>query len=96
MDKMVGILFFTTNEVLEHKKRDGKFSEGNECWWSLTKFPKHKVDRIYFAVKGQVKGYFKIALLDKDANELIFNSETWTPLEEGEILKASQSWRYYK
>lgn len=93
---MVGILVFTSNEVLEHKKRDGKFSEGNECWWSLPRLPKQKVDRLYFAVKGQVKGYFKIEVLDDLRKELIFNSETWTPLEEGEILKPSQGWRYYK
>ena len=95
----VGILVFTSQEVLEHKKRDGKGSEGNVCYWETSKPPKRFKDkpcaeaRIYFAVRGQVKGYFIVDF--KYASPLYFYSESWTPIENGEILKPSQGWRYY-
>lgn len=53
---------------------------------------------IYFAIKGKVKGYFIVDDLKYEQYEEIwmcFNSESWHEIEEGDILKASQGWRYY-
>lgn len=109
MKNSVGILVFTgSKNVLEHKKRDGKHSEGNYCYWETGKLPKrftHYVEcRIYFAVKRQVKGYFVIdsseIVIPEDEDDvkkwrLCFDSESWTPIEDGETLNHSQGWRYY-
>lgn len=39
---------YTTNEVLEHKKRDGS------VYWELTVFPNvEEDDKIWFATKGR-------------------------------------------
>lgn len=92
-----GILIFTNKEVLEHKKRDGKGSEGNYCYWETSKIPKRFSDEknfaIYFALEGQVKGYFICDYFDDI--ELQFDSESWVEIKNGEILKPSQGWRYY-
>lgn len=94
----VGVLVFTSQEILEHKKRDGKVSEDAWCYWRTTLPRKCSLNpsaewRIYFAVKGQVQGYFIIDEYGDDG--LIFDSESWTPIENGETLKPSQGWRYY-
>ena len=95
----IGILVFTNQKVLEHKKRDGKLSEGNYCYWKTSRFPKRFLEnpnaekRIYFAVKGQVKGYFIIHSCEE--GELQFFSESWTEIKNGEKLKPSWGWRYY-
>ena len=101
MTKAIGILVFTNQAVLEHKKKDGKLSDNRYCGWKTSRFPnkfesfEHDTEyRLYFAVKGQVKGYF---IIDDYfvADELHFQSESWKPIENGEILKPSQGWRYY-
>lgn len=90
---MASILIFTNQEVLNHKLKDGLESEGRYCFWTLSKYPTKDIDKIYFAVKGQVKGYFKCHMGHK---EVRFFSEDWYPIKNGEILKPSQGWRYYK
>lgn len=60
---------------------------------------------LYMAVKGKIRGYFiihKISegdyddLRDKKSNFwLEFYSESWHEINDGEILKPSQGWRYY-
>ena len=92
---MVGILIFTKKGVLDHKKKDGLKSEGRYCFWVTSKFPKKEVDKIYFAIKGEVKGFFKIHKLDRINSELHFYSESWTSLGGGVKLKPSQGWRYF-
>lgn len=54
---------------------------------------------LYFAIKGQVKGYFMIEKIEQGEMKdywLIFYSESWHPIKDGEILKPSQGWRYYE
>ncbi len=89
---MVGILVFTSKEVLNHKLKDGLEAEGNYCYWTISREPKQEIDKIYFAIKGQVKGYFDCHMA---VGELRFFSEDWHEIKNGEILKASQGWRYY-
>lgn len=99
MNEITGILVFTNEKVLEHKKRDGKCSEHKYCYWSTKRFPNKFLDdltaesRLYFAVDKQVKGYFIITGFYDD--ELRFCSEDWVPIENGEMLVPSQGWRYY-
>lgn len=57
--------------------------------------------RLYFAIKGKVRGYFKLTAIDKDESEhpeyhsLRFHSDDWVEIKDGEQLKPSQGWRYY-
>ena len=99
MEKIVGILIFTNQEVLDHKLRDGKSSEGNYCFWEMGRFPKRIEEaegqaeiRLYIAIKGKVKGYFIVHDWEGD---LEFYSESWHPIDDGEQLKPSQGFRYY-
>lgn len=99
MSKITGILVFTQKDVLEHKIRDGKCSEDRYCYWTTKRFPTRFLDdlnaesRLYFAIDKQVKGYFVITQFYDQ--ELRFCSEDWVSVENGEILKPSQGWRYY-
>lgn len=100
---MIGILVFTNQKVLDHKLRDGKNSENRWCFWEMKRFPKKIKEmtdyeeeiRLYFAIKGKVKGYFIIHDLDDGAGTLDFYSESWHPIKDGEQLKPSQGFRYY-
>ena len=89
-----GILVFCSQTTLNHKLEDGKRSKGRYCYWSTSRTPKHEVDRIYFAIKGKVKGYFKISTIV--SYEIRFHSEDWTSIENGKSFKPSQGWMYYK
>lgn len=95
-----GILVFTTHETLIHKLQDGKSYESNYCYWEISKFPKKPVDKLYVAVKGIVRGYFKINSLKKNSTttkwEIRFHSDSWVNVQDGEELKPSQGWRYYE
>jgi len=53
--------------------------------------------RLYFAVKGQVLGYFICkAIGERDGiYELRFHSESWTPIRPI-LIKPSQGFRYFK
>lgn len=60
---------------------------------------------IYMAVNGKIVGYFIIHDIKSgdydDLNDqsndywLIFYSESWREIKDGETLKPSQGWRYY-
>ena len=55
--------------------------------------------KLYVALRpeGKVFGYFNVVDIDSkhDGIELWFHSESWTPIENGEIVKPSQGWRYW-
>lgn len=59
---MTDIIIYTTEEVLEHKKRDGIGKKGCYCYWTFKNKPQKlkRFDRVYFAVKGFIMGSFKI------------------------------------
>lgn len=106
MSKSLGILVFTNEKILEHKKRDGKQSDNNWCFWEMNRFPKRFIEandeelRLYMAIKGEVKGYFVIHDLDYEGNPsdggtLDFYSDSWKEVKGGEQLKPSQGYRYY-
>ena len=81
------IVIYTTPEVFEHKRRDGKRSEGRYCYWKLAQLPKNifsesvKTIRLYFATRGFIRGFFKVYEIGYDSNELCFYSESWTPIK---------------
>ena len=97
--KPVGILVFTQQDILDHKLKFGRGSGYRYCYWNTKRFPNRFLDdlegehRLYIAINKQVKGYFLVTgLYDQ---ELRFFGEDWVPIENGEILKSSQGWRYY-
>jgi len=104
MKKIIGILVFTNQGVLNHKLTDGKRSMNMFCFWEMKRFPKRLREeeydeaRLYLAVGGQIKGYFEIDDIDlnDDGGRLEFFSEDWHPIENGKILKPSQGFRYYE
>ena len=55
--------------------------------------------RLYFAVKGQVQGYFKIMALSDikhiSSRELRFFSDDWIQIGNGKRIRPSQGWRYF-
>lgn len=83
----------------ETKKIPKKFikkvitKEGGEYYDLIEEFP------FYFAIDGKIKGYFLIDSVDEGEVHksiwMIFYSESWNEIKNGEILKPSQGWRYY-
>lgn len=79
-------------ETLNIEKSPRISIEDNYRYTLIKEFP------IYFAIKGKVVGYFlieKIEAGDEKEHWLIFHSESWKNIKDGEQLKASQGWRYY-
>jgi len=92
---MTGILVFTNETVLQHKKKDGRYSEDRYCYWEMRRFPKKMFNRFYLAVKGKVRGYFKVKEEDMHDGQFHFDSDSWVEISDGEQLKPSQGFRYY-
>ena len=70
----MNILIYTTPDTLKHKQEP----EMN-CWWELHNTPrKHNVDemeRVYFATRGFIRGYFDVDFIDNNVIE--FCSDNW-------------------
>ena len=52
--------------------------------------------RLYFAVKGMVRGWFVSRACNKEMTELRFHSEDWFPLKKEVKIKPSQGFRYVR
>ena len=135
--EFLGILVCQPQQVLDHKRRDGKRANGRYCYWTFAKYPR-RIDllvdakqelrigkgtvsesakaasdydfvydeddflftkfgfyvRLYFAVGGVVRGYFKCYASDEN-HSLRFHSEDWVSIENGEKIKPSQGFRYF-
>lgn len=52
------------------------------------------VGRIYFAVKGQVLGFFEIDCVNEEWKEIFFQSDTWKLLENPIPCKPFRGFRY--
>ena len=89
-----GVLVFCSQITLNHKLKDGRRIDNRYCYWSMKRIPLTKVDRIYFAVRGKVKGYFKISEITD--YEMRFHSEDWVEIENGKAYKSSRGWMYYR
>jgi len=102
---MADIIIYTTPEKLLHKQDkleddEDKSDEGKYVWdfhrRNLTEKVK-KGDKIYFATKGFIRGYFiaKIVTWFGSHTEILFESKTWkdiTPIPETPF----QGYKYFK
>ena len=74
MQAVIGILVCQSEEVLEHKKKDGKKSDGRYCFWEMTRFPKKIKELLYpestgiYSVPAKAPGYEGIY----DEDDLVF------------------------
>jgi hypothetical protein len=78
---MSDIGVYCRKEVLEHKRRDGKESDGFECYWEFAQLPNVEgADRFWFASEGRWQGFFMV----KDVTDVLtFDSESWTSIDGG-------------
>ncbi len=92
---MPDIGVYCRKEVLEHKKRDGKGSQGMECYWEFAQLPNVEQGNLFwFASEGRWQGYFIVKevpdivtieseSLEEIENAVIFDSESWHPVDGG-------------
>ena len=82
---MTNIIIYTTEETLEHKKGLKKGEEDyTHFFWELPRLPKNLRDseRIYFAVKGFIVGYFIIEDIDAfDGCTIEWNPSSWKAIK---------------
>ena len=97
---MVNIIIYTTADKLLHKQGklpdDEDWSESGFYYWRLNKTPKRisHSGRIYFAVKGYIRGYFLIRDVDdSDGCDIEFDSESWKDIEPIKT-KSFQGFKY--
>jgi len=91
--RMLDIIFAVgTGVVSESAKAPSGYEEDE----SEFQFPETVEARLYFAVKGEVKGYFVPYAVGEQGEEyeLRFYSESWHPIEPIKI-KPSQGFRYF-
>jgi len=75
------IVIYTNPEILLEKRKPDHIR-----YWRMSRFPKKfkERDRIYFAIKGEVKGYFICDEyspgFDTDEN-IVWQSNSWVQLE---------------
>ena len=100
---MRDIIIYTMPKKLLHKRglleNDTDHSSSGEYVWSLGgRLPKDLriKDRIYFATEGFIRGYFIVEEIDYVNNQIIFNCDTWKPLETLIAQKPLQGFKYYK
>ena len=74
---MTSIIIYTTEENLIHKKGLKKGEEKiDSFYWKFSKLPKklQEGERVYFAINGFIKGFFRVNDINK-----IFNHYAETP-----------------
>jgi len=78
---MPDIGVYCRKEILEHKRKDGKGSEGMECYWEFTQIPNvESGDKFWFASEGRWQGYFLV----KDVSDVVtFDSNSWSSIDGG-------------
>jgi len=100
---MVSIIIYTTAEKLLHKQGklpdDDDWAENGYYYWHLRGVPRKLEvgDKIYFAVKGYIRGYFEVENIDdSDECEIEFHSSSWVDIEPNDQLpsKSFQGFKY--
>ena len=98
---MTDIIIYTTPDKLLHKqgklKDDDDYSETGEYYWELRNLPKKlkELDKIWFATKGFIRGYFVVDRIEYRENvEIIFNCNSWKPLEDDYPITHFQGFKY--
>jgi hypothetical protein len=94
---MASICIYTRPDVLLHKQgkleNDDDYSESGDYFWELPSEPKEEVEKIYFATKGFIRGYFDV--YEQLGTEVHFNCSTWqdiNPIPQ----KPFQGFKYLK
>ena len=87
-----------SREILAHKKRDGKKSEDNCCYWSIRRIPDelNTGSKLWVASEGRWRGYFVVMGIDftgdgvppeenemNGKSELLFYSDSWVEHDGG-------------
>ena len=94
------IIIYTKPEVLLHKlgmfpnpndDEDMAFGKNIRFYWMLNNCPDN-VEKVYFATKGYIIGFFKV--IDQDDEELKWNCDDWTLLEEPIPTTHFQGFKY--
>lgn len=98
---MTDIIIYTTADKLLHKQGklpdDEDWAESGFYYWRFSNTPKriNNSKRIYFAVKGYIRGYFLIRDVEDDGCgcDVEFDSETWKDIEPIKT-KSFQGFKY--
>jgi hypothetical protein len=90
---MKDIAVYAKPDVLEHKKKDGW------VYWQVSNLPKNAEElaeegRIYFAVKGQIVGYFEIEFCSYGSNQIGWHSDSWVAVKNPLPTKPFQGFKY--
>ena len=97
---MTDIIIYTRPEVLLHKmgmlpnpddKSDLAFGTDCQFYLDLRNIPKD-LEKVYFATKGFIIGYFEVVDIDDDSFE--FEASSWTLLKEPIPTKSFQGFKY--
>jgi len=102
---MTDIIIYTTEEKLNHKKGLQKGEEAfEEFYWTFKSLPKKLEigDKVYFAIKGFIRGYFIVNDINKSPlyfadvpeNNIIWNKNSWVELKEKIPTKSFQGFKY--
>lgn len=96
------IIIYTRPEVLLHKmgmlpnpddKEDMAFGKRCDFFWTLNNRP-NNIDKVYFATKGCIIGYFRVNECEDDENDFSWTAESWAVLEEPIPTKSFQGFKY--
>ena len=95
---MADIIIYTTEETLFHKqglKQDEK--DYDYFYWEFRRLPKHIDfgDKIYFAHKGFIRGYFIVFDIDRRAKTIEWDCKSWVAINPISV-KHFQGFKYYK
>ena len=97
---MTDIIIYTRPEVLLHKMgmlpnpddlSDDAFGLENQYYWDLKIVPED-FDKVYFATKGFIIGYFEVVDIDDGSFE--FEASSWTLLRDPIPTKSFQGFKY--
>lgn len=84
----MNIIIYTKAETLMHKQGelpdDDDFAESGYYFWHLPRIPQKLIigDKIYFAVKGYIRGFFKVYDIDPDDGcDIEFHSGSWKKIK---------------
>lgn len=100
---MTNIIIYTTPEKLLHKQgkleNDPDYSETGYYVWYFVRMPKdvEDLDRVYFATRGFIVGYFIINEVCRgpDENYIEWNCNSWKDIDPIPI-KHFQGFKYFK
>ncbi len=99
---MTDIIIYTRPEVLLHKMgmlpnpddlSDDAFGTDCQFYWDLKNVPEN-LEKVYFATKGFIIGYFEVIDIDRYDGSFEFEASSWTLLKEPIPTKSFQGFKY--